>query len=89
MKNDCRPGFITSLGQVIIILSYSHKAHHQLLYFRVPLLVEMWNRDKQLSKDVFLGAARLPLSDIIVAEKTKIMVCSISFVDRNCTEKVY
>ena len=34
----------------------------------------MWHRDKQLSKDVLLGVARLPLSDIIVAEKTKIMV---------------
>ncbi|XP_053405525.1 centrosomal protein of 120 kDa-like [Mercenaria mercenaria] len=45
----------------------------QETFLRVPLLVEMWHRDKQLSKDVLLGAARLPLGDIIVAEKTKIM----------------
>ncbi|XP_060558549.1 centrosomal protein of 120 kDa-like, partial [Ruditapes philippinarum] len=45
----------------------------QETFLRVPLLVEMWHRDKQLSKDVLLGAARLPLADIIVAEKTKIM----------------
>ncbi|XP_052280654.1 centrosomal protein of 120 kDa-like [Dreissena polymorpha] len=45
----------------------------QETFLRVPLLVELWNRDKQLSKDVFLGAARLPLGDIIVADKTKIM----------------
>ncbi|WAR00622.1 CE120-like protein [Mya arenaria] len=45
----------------------------QETFLRVPLMVELWNRDRQLSKDVFLGAARLPLADVIVAEKTKQM----------------
>ena len=55
-----------------------------LLCCRVPLLVEVWHRDKQLSKDVLLGVARLPLSDIIVAEKTKIMVSDKYFIAFPC-----
>jgi len=43
-------------------------------------MVELWNRDKQLSKDVFLGAARLPLGDIIVSDKTKIMVNNVHLI---------
>ncbi|XP_076443605.1 centrosomal protein of 120 kDa-like isoform X2 [Babylonia areolata] len=38
---------------------------------RVPLVVEVWHRDKQLSRDVLLGTARLPLASIITAEKTR------------------
>jgi len=41
---------------------------------RVPLVVEVWHRDRQLSKDVMLGTTRLPLVQIITAEKMKIMV---------------
>ncbi|KAL3867406.1 hypothetical protein ACJMK2_044608 [Sinanodonta woodiana] len=45
----------------------------QETFLRVPLMVEVWNRDKQLSKDVLLGAARLPLGEMMVKEKTRVM----------------
>lgn len=41
-------------------------------FLRVPLLVEVWHRDKQLSKDVLLGISRLPINDIITAEKNRV-----------------
>ncbi|XP_070175091.1 centrosomal protein of 120 kDa-like isoform X2 [Littorina saxatilis] len=40
---------------------------------RIPLTVEVWHRDRQLSKDILLGTARLPLAKIITADKTRIM----------------
>ncbi|KAL8561303.1 hypothetical protein ACOMHN_047158 [Nucella lapillus] len=40
---------------------------------RVPLIVEVWHRDRQLSKDVLLGTARLPLANITTAEKMRTM----------------
>ena len=43
----------------------------------------MWNHDRQLSQDVLVGLARLPLGDVITADKTKVMVSvTTSPVDR-------
>lgn len=47
-------------------------AQLQETFLRVPLIVEVWHRDKQLSKDVLLGTARLPLGNIITADKMRI-----------------
>ncbi|XP_022093921.1 centrosomal protein of 120 kDa-like isoform X2 [Acanthaster planci] len=41
------------------------------IYLRVPLLVEVWHRDK-MTKDQLLGVARVPLSGVLGAEKARI-----------------
>lgn len=39
---------------------------------RIPLLVELWHKDK-MSKDLLLGIARIQLSNILSAEKTRFL----------------
>lgn len=43
----------------------------QETFIRVPLFVEVWERDRSLAKDVLLGTGRLPLAQILAAEKTR------------------
>ncbi|KAG8598060.1 hypothetical protein GDO81_002481 [Engystomops pustulosus] len=45
---------------------------HQLqeTFLRLPLLVEVWHKDKS-AKDLLLGVARLHLSNVLTAEKTR------------------
>ncbi|KAK1176279.1 centrosomal protein of 120 kDa isoform X3 [Acipenser oxyrinchus oxyrinchus] len=47
---------------------------HQLqdTFFRLPLLVEVWHRDKT-AKDILLGVARLQLSNVLTSEKTRFL----------------
>ncbi|XP_060693677.1 centrosomal protein of 120 kDa isoform X2 [Hemiscyllium ocellatum] len=47
---------------------------HQLqdTFFRLPLLVEVWHKDK-MAKDLLLGVARLKLSNILTAEKSRFL----------------
>ncbi|XP_076994920.1 centrosomal protein of 120 kDa isoform X3 [Tamandua tetradactyla] len=47
---------------------------HQLqdTFLRIPLLVELWHKDK-MSKDLLLGIARIQLSNILSAEKTRFL----------------
>ncbi|KAF1613908.1 UNVERIFIED_CONTAM: hypothetical protein FQV15_0015342, partial [Eudyptes pachyrhynchus] len=47
---------------------------HQLqdTFFRLPLLVELWHKDKT-AKDLLLGVARLQLSDVLASEKTRFL----------------
>ncbi|KFQ21742.1 Centrosomal protein of 120 kDa, partial [Mesitornis unicolor] len=47
---------------------------HQLqdTFFRLPLLVELWHKDKT-AKDLFLGVARLQLSNVLASEKTRFL----------------
>ncbi|XP_005069102.1 centrosomal protein of 120 kDa isoform X2 [Mesocricetus auratus] len=47
---------------------------HQLqdTFLRIPLLVELWHKDK-MSKDLLLGIARVQLSNIFSAEKTRFL----------------
>ncbi|NWS75495.1 CE120 protein, partial [Crotophaga sulcirostris] len=47
---------------------------HQLqeTFFRLPLLVELWHKDKT-AKDLLLGVARLQLSNILASEKTRFL----------------
>lgn len=42
---------------------------------RIPLLVELWHKDK-MSKDLLLGIARIQLSNILSAEKTRFLGAS-------------
>ncbi|KAL5004829.1 hypothetical protein ScPMuIL_018285 [Solemya velum] len=42
-------------------------------FLRIPLLVEVWHKDKQLSKDVLLGSGHLPLGQIVTAEKNRVV----------------
>lgn len=39
---------------------------------RIPLLVELWHKDK-MSKDLLLGIARVQLSNVLSAEKTRFL----------------
>ncbi|XP_072272132.1 centrosomal protein of 120 kDa [Pyxicephalus adspersus] len=47
---------------------------HQLQekFLRLPLLVELWHKDK-LAKDLLLGVARLQLSNVLTSEKTRFL----------------
>ncbi|NXJ34224.1 CE120 protein, partial [Ciconia maguari] len=47
---------------------------HQLqdTFFRLPLLVELWHKDKT-TKDLLLGVARLQLSNVLASEKTRFL----------------
>nr|XP_014352195.1 PREDICTED: centrosomal protein of 120 kDa [Latimeria chalumnae] len=47
---------------------------HQLqdTFLRLPLLVEVWHKDK-VSKDLLLGVARLQLSNVLSADKTRFL----------------
>ncbi|XP_006871693.1 PREDICTED: centrosomal protein of 120 kDa [Chrysochloris asiatica] len=47
---------------------------HQLqeTFLRIPLLVELWHKDK-MSKDLLLGIARIQLSNIFSSEKTRFL----------------
>ncbi|XP_050768950.1 centrosomal protein of 120 kDa isoform X3 [Gymnogyps californianus] len=47
---------------------------HQLqdTFFRLPLLVELWHKDKT-AKDLLLGVARLQLSNVLALEKTRFL----------------
>nr|XP_022334078.1 centrosomal protein of 120 kDa-like [Crassostrea virginica] len=44
----------------------------QETFLRVPLMIEVWHRDKQLSKDVLIGTGPLPLDRIITTDKFKV-----------------
>ncbi|KFQ26797.1 Centrosomal protein of 120 kDa, partial [Merops nubicus] len=41
-------------------------------FFRLPLLVELWHKDKT-AKDLLLGVARLQLSNVLASEKTRFL----------------
>ncbi|NXJ84437.1 CE120 protein, partial [Trogon melanurus] len=47
---------------------------HQLqdTFYRLPLLVELWHKDKT-AKDLLLGVARLQLSNVLASEKTRFL----------------
>lgn len=47
---------------------------HQLqdTFVRIPLLVEVWHKDK-MSKDMLLGIARLQLSNVLTSEKARFL----------------
>ncbi|XP_055489098.1 LOW QUALITY PROTEIN: centrosomal protein of 120 kDa [Leucoraja erinacea] len=47
---------------------------HQLqdTFFRLPLLIEVWHKDK-MTKDVLLGIARLKLSHVLTVDKTRFL----------------
>ncbi|XP_051019125.1 centrosomal protein of 120 kDa [Acomys russatus] len=47
---------------------------HQLqdTFLRIPLLVELWHKDK-MSKDLLLGIARIQLSNILSSEKSRFL----------------
>ncbi|XP_067839140.1 centrosomal protein of 120 kDa isoform X2 [Heptranchias perlo] len=47
---------------------------HQLqdTFFRLPLLVEVWHKDK-MTKDLLLGVARLKLSNVVTADKARFL----------------
>ncbi|NWW48403.1 CE120 protein, partial [Pedionomus torquatus] len=47
---------------------------HQLqdTFLRLPLLVELWHKDKT-AKDLLLGVARLQLSNVLASEKTRFL----------------
>ncbi|XP_040271889.1 centrosomal protein of 120 kDa isoform X2 [Bufo bufo] len=44
----------------------------QETFLRMPLLVEMWYKDKS-AKDLLIGVARLHLSNVLTAEKTRFL----------------
>lgn len=44
----------------------------QETFLRVPLMVEVFHRDKQQSRDVLVGVAKLPLEQIITTDKNRV-----------------
>ncbi|RUS71785.1 hypothetical protein EGW08_020454 [Elysia chlorotica] len=42
-------------------------------FVKVPLVVEVWHRDRHLSQDVLIGSAKLPLSSVIAMDRTRMM----------------
>nr|KAG5699532.1 hypothetical protein BaRGS_033728 [Batillaria attramentaria] len=71
---ETRKGTEVLLPQSFCAFDFACTLHQlQDTFHRVPLIVEMWHRDRQLSRDVLLGTARLPLGHIITAEKVRIM----------------
>ncbi|XP_059160002.1 centrosomal protein of 120 kDa-like [Physella acuta] len=42
-------------------------------FTRVPLIVEVWHRDRQLSQDILIGTAKLPLNIVISADRMRLM----------------
>lgn len=44
----------------------------QETFLRVPLVIEVWHRDKQLSQDVMIGTGELPLDRIVTTDKFKV-----------------
>jgi hypothetical protein len=47
---------------------------NDLYIFRVPLMVEVLHRDKQQSRDIMIGIAKLPMEQIITADKNRVSV---------------
>ena len=54
---------------------------------RVPLLVEVWHRDKMI-KDQLLGVARVPLSVILGADRARIAVSAIKLLQAYAHDRV-
>lgn len=42
-------------------------------FVKIPLMVEVWHRDRHLSQDVLIGSAQLPLSSVISVDRTRMM----------------
>ncbi|XP_064607964.1 centrosomal protein of 120 kDa-like isoform X3 [Liolophura sinensis] len=71
---EARRGCEVLLPQSLCVFDFACTTPQlQETFLRVPLLVELWHRDRQLSKDVLLGAARLPLGSLLTAEKSRVM----------------
>lgn len=69
-----RSGYaINSIFFQNIALSYELYKCPQL-HIRVPLVVEVWHRDRQLSQNTLIGTAKLTLSLVTCADRTRIMV---------------
>ncbi|XP_054666206.1 centrosomal protein of 120 kDa isoform X3 [Grus americana] len=62
---------------------------HQLqdTFFRLPLLVELWHKDKT-AKDLLLGMARLQLSNVFASEKTRFLGNGEQCWRQTCNETV-
>lgn len=43
-----------------------------MIFSRLPLLVEVWHKDKS-ARDLLIGVASLHLSDVLTAEKTRFL----------------
>ncbi|XP_071098431.1 centrosomal protein of 120 kDa-like [Haliotis cracherodii] len=71
---EIRKGMEVLLPQSFCAFSFACPLQQlQDMFLRVPLIVEIWHRDRQLSKDILLGGARLPLGQIITVDKSKVM----------------
>lgn len=68
----------------IVILGMRWRAQQvygvRIVYFRVPLVIEVWHRDKQLSQDVMIGTGELPLDRIVTTDKFKVSVCICLYI---------
>ncbi|CAG5135088.1 unnamed protein product, partial [Candidula unifasciata] len=71
---EIRKGSEVLLPQSFCAFDFACSMHQlQETFTRVPLVVEVWHRDKQLSQNILIGTARLPLSLIMSADRTRIM----------------
>lgn len=75
---------VLTISIFIVILGMRWRAQQvygvMIVYFRVPLVIEVWHRDKQLSQDVMIGTGELPLDRIVTTDKFKVSVCICLYI---------
>nr|XP_056704011.1 centrosomal protein of 120 kDa [Euleptes europaea] len=70
---EVRKNMEVSLPQSYCAFDFATLPHQlQDTFFRLPLLVELWHKDKT-AKDLLLGVARLQLSHVLTREKTRFL----------------
>ncbi|NXI98327.1 CE120 protein, partial [Psophia crepitans] len=70
---EVRKNMEVFLPQSYCAFDFATIPHHlQDTFFRLPLLVELWHKDKT-AKDLLLGMARLQLSNVLASEKTQFL----------------
>ncbi|BFY97039.1 hypothetical protein BsWGS_00079 [Bradybaena similaris] len=71
---EIRKGSEVLLPQSFCAFDFACSMHQlQETFARVPLVVEVWHRDRQLSQNTLIGSAKLTLSLVTCADRTRIM----------------
>ncbi|KAH9488810.1 hypothetical protein Btru_064837 [Bulinus truncatus] len=71
---EIRKGTEVLLPQSFCAFDFACPVHQlQDTFKRVPLVVEVWHRDRQLSQDLLVGTAKLPLHSVISANRSRMM----------------
>ena len=84
-------GFL--LNFVLAKLATSIRVHvnactENIYNFRVPLVVETWDRDRQRSTDSLQGVSQIPLAKLLAASKGRIMVSHNMYQAKYCIIRI-